>query len=400
MKKLLVLLCAVSALSAQMKKRQVTDEEVRKVHASAVIFDTHNDVPMRTLGGWDFTARAKDGETDLPRMQQGGMTAQLFAAYVPGAMVTGNRSAHHALEAIDSIKHDIARRAGPGMFFAYTSDDVIKAKKTGQIAAMIGIEGGHAIEDSLRLLRDFYELGVRYMTLTHTNTNNWADSEGDINNPAVKHHNGLTPFGKEVVREMNRIGMMVDISHVADKTFYDVIATSTAPVFASHSSCRALASATRNMTDDMIRALATKQGVINLNFSCDFLSQKSFDASPTRNPELRAKLTAMMSEVADPKERQAKMQAMTAGVKPVRATLADVVAHINHVVKLVGVSHVGIGSDFDGVSCVPIGLEDVSKWPNLTRALLEEGYSADDVRQILGGNMFRFLRSVELARGK
>ncbi len=400
MHKLFFLLCAVSALSGQMKKREVTDEEVRKVHASAIIFDTHNDVPMRTLGGWDFTARANDGETDLPRMRQGGMTAQLFAAYVPGAMVEGNRSAHHALEAIDSIKHDIARRSGPNVFFAYTSADVLKAKKTGKIAAMIGIEGGHAIEDSLRVLRDFYELGVRYMTLTHTNTNNWADSEGDMNNPSVKHHNGLTPFGKDVVREMNRIGMMVDISHVADKTFYDVIETSTAPVFASHSSCRALSSATRNMTDDMIRALARKQGVINLNFSCDFLSQKSFDASPTRNPELRARMTAMMSEVADPKERQARIRQLTAGAKPVRATLADVVAHINHVAKSVGVDFVGIGSDFDGVSCVPAGLEDVSQWPNLTRALLEEGYSTGEVHKILGGNMVRFMKSVELARGK
>lgn len=404
MKTLLILACASTAFSAQMtaqmKKRQVTDEEVRRVHASAIVFDTHNDVPMRTLEGMDFVKRAPDGHTDLPRMKDGGMTAQMFAAYVPGAMVQGNRSAHRALEAIDSIKHDIAAQSGADMFFATTSDDVLKAKKSGKIAAMTGIEGGHAIQDSLRLLRDFYELGVRYMTLTHTNTNNWADSEGDINNPAVKHHNGLTPFGKEVVHEMNRLGMMVDIAHVADKTFYDVMETSSAPVFSSHSSCRALASATRNMTDDMIRVLAKKEGIININFSCDFLSQKAYDASPMRNPALRTKLTAMMSEVTDPKERRARMLELTGGTKQVRATLADVVAHINHVVKLAGVNYVGIGSDYDGVGCVPEGLEDVSKWPNLTRALLEEGYSADEVRKILGGNMVRLMKSVERARGK
>jgi membrane dipeptidase len=348
----------------------------------------------------DFTARAKDGQTDLPRMKEGGMTAQMFAAYVPGAMVQGNHSAERAIEAIDSIKRDIAGRSGNDMFFATTSDDVLKAKKTGKIAAMIGIEGGHAIQDSLRLLRDFYDLGVRYMTLTHTNTNNWADSEGDINNPAVRHHNGLTPFGKQVVREMNRLGMMVDIAHVADKTFYDVLETSSAPVFSSHSSCRALSSATRNLTDDMLRALARKQGIININFSCDFLSQAAYDASPSRNPEMRAKLTAMMSEVTDPEARRQKYLEMTAGTKPVRATLADVVAHINHVVKVAGVNYVGLGSDYDGVSCVPVGLEDVSKWPVLTRALLEEGYSADDVRKIMGGNMVRFMKSVEMARSR
>jgi membrane dipeptidase len=400
MKTILLVACLAGALSAQMKKRTVTDEEVRRVHASAILFDTHNDVPMRTMDGMDFTVRAKDGETDLPRMKEGGMTAQMFAAYVPAAMVEGNRSAHRALEAIDSIKRDIAARAPKDMFFATTADDVVRAKKTGRIAVMIGIEGGHAIQDSLRLLRDFFDLGVRYMTLTHTNTNNWADSEGDVSNASVKHHNGLTPFGKEVVREMNRLGMMVDVAHVADKTFYDVIETSTAPVFSSHSSCRALSSATRNMTDDMLRALAKKQGVININFSCDFLSQAAYDASPSRDPAMRAKLTAMMSEISDLKEREAKMRELTAGAKRVRATLADVVAHINHVVQIAGVNHVGIGSDFDGVSCVPVGLEDVSKWPNLTRALLEEGYSADDVRKILGGNMVRLMKSVELARSR
>lgn len=379
-------------------KRTVTEAEARKVHASAIVFDTHNDYPMNTVDGVDYTVRRAEGHTDFPRMKEGGMTAQIFAAYVAPTYVQGNRSAHRALEMIDSIKRDIVGKTTQDTFFGTTAADVERAKKTGKMAILVGIEGGHAIQDSLRLLRDFYDLGVRYMTLTHTNTNNWADSEGDMNNPAVKHHNGLTAFGKDVIREMNRLGMMVDLAHVSDKTFWDVLEVSSAPVFSSHSSCRAISNVTRNMTDEMIVALAKKGGQININFSCDFLSQKSADASPMRNPELRKKFMEAMGSITDPNQRRAKMKELMAGMPPMpRATLADVVAHINHVVKLVGVDHVGIGSDFDGIGCTPEGLDDTSKWFNLTKALLEEGYTAAEVHKILGGNMVRFMRSVEMA---
>lgn len=397
-----ILFLAVAALATAQPtaKRQVTDAEVRKVHASAIVFDTHNDYPMNTVDGVAFRERRKEGHTDLPRMLEGGMTAQIFAAYVAPTYVQGNRSAHRALEMIDSIKHDIVGKAPAETVFATTADEIVAAKKKGKMAILVGIEGGHAIQDSLRLLRSFYEQGVRYMTLTHTNTNNWADSEGDMARADVKHHNGLTAFGKEVIGEMNRLGMMVDVAHVADKTFWDVLEVSKAPIFSSHSSCRAISKVTRNMTDEMIVALAKKGGQININFSCDFLSQKSADSSPMRNPEVRKKMTEIMSSVTDPAERRAKMRELTAGMKMVRATTADVIAHINHVVKLVGVDHVGIGSDFDGIGCTPEGLDDASKWPNLTRALLEEGYSEKDVHKILGGNMLRFMRSVEMARAR
>jgi membrane dipeptidase len=241
------------------------------------------------------------------------------------------------------------------------------------MAALIGIEGGHAIEDSLRLLRDFYVLGVRYMTLTHTNTNNWADSSGDIDKPEIKHHNGLTDFGKQVVAEMNRLGMIVDVSHVADKTFWDTLKISHAPIFASHSSCRAICNVSRNMTDEMIAAMAKKGGVIQINFYSGFLSQKSADAE-------RVSTGTGTGEPRVP-------------IPP--AALQDVVAHISHVVKLAGINAVGIGSDFDGVSSVPAGLEDVSKFPNLTRALLEQGYSPSDIQKIYGGNTLRLMRAVE-----
>jgi membrane dipeptidase len=342
-------------------KRVVTDEMVREVHRSALLIDTHVDVPMRTVDGFDIGKAAKDGHTDIPRLKAGGVGAVFFAVYVAAEYAKEKTSAHRTLQMIDTVRTDIIGRY-PGEFtFATGASEIEAAHKAGKIAALMGIEGGHAIEDDPRLLRDYYALGIRYMTLTHTNTNGWADSSGDIKDTKVAHHNGLTEQGKAIIAEMNRLGMMVDISHVADKTFWDALETSKAPLLASHSSCRALANVPRNMTDEMITALAKKGGVVQINFNCGFL-------------------------VAKPEGAKAS------------ATLADVVAHIDHAVKLGGVGAVGIGSDFDGIQCSPTGLDDVSKFPNLTRALLEKGYSADDIRKIYGGNTLRLLRAVEKVR--
>ncbi len=247
---------------------------------------------------------------------------------------------------------------------------------------MIGIEGGHAIEDSLRLLRDYYALGVRYMTLTHTNTNDWADSSGDVTNPQVKHHGGLTDFGKDVVREMNRLGMMVDISHVADKTFHDALEVSRAPA-ASHSSCRALDTRSRNMTDEMIVALV-KGGVVDVNFNCSFVSQKYRDAETLISKQVNERYDRETAgkKLNEQQENIVKNRIRAQmGLK--NPTLADVVAHIDHIRKIAGVDAIGIGSDFDGVPCVPDGLEDVTKYPNLTRALLEKGYTAEDIERFM-----------------
>jgi len=337
------------------------DAEVRRITKSAILIDTHNDIPSFTVDGADI-GNAPKNHTDIPRLRQGGVGAVFFAAYVAATYVEGNRSANRTLQMIDTIRHDIVDRYPNDFMFALTAADIEKAHRRHKIAALIGIEGGHAIEDSPRLLRDYYRLGVRYMTLTHWNTNDWADSSGDIDNPAVHHHNGLTEQGREIVREMNRLGMMVDISHTADKTFYDALATSTAPIIASHSSCRALTNVPRNMTDDMIRALAKKGGVIQININCGFISQKSADAP--RGTE-------------------------------VRATLADVVAHIDHVKQIAGVDTIGIGTDFDGITCTPVGLDDVSKFPNLTRALLERGYTPSEIKKIYGGNTLRVMREAE-----
>jgi membrane dipeptidase len=322
-----------------------------------MLIDTHNDVTSRTIDGFDIGISATAGHTDIARLRQGGVGAVFFSAYVAPEYAGKGQSAHRALEMIDTILYDIAARYPNDFLLARTAADVERARRRGRIAALIGIEGGHAIEDNLRLLRDYYSLGARYMTLTHMNTNGWADSCGDLNDPKVTHHNGLTGFGRQVIAEMNRLGMMVDISHVSDKTFWDTLEASRAPIFASHSSCRALCDVPRNMTDDMIRAVAKRGGVVQINFNPGFLTLRN---SPPPN-------------------------------------LGDVVAHIDHVVKVAGIDAVGIGSDFDGIEQVPVGLEDVSKFPDLTRALLEKGYSAADVRKIYNANMLRFMRAVEEA---
>jgi membrane dipeptidase len=361
MRKLCAAVLVLSALSLPAVGSDKIDAEVKAITKSAILIDTHNDIPSFTIDGADI-ANAPKNHTDIPRLKQGGVGAVFFSVYVSSKYVEGNHSANRALQMIDTVYTDILHRYPKDFSLALTAADIERAHRQHKIAGLLGIEGGHAIEDSPRLLRDYYRLGVRYMTLTHTNTNSWADSSGDMNKPGVEHHNGLTPLGKEIVHEMNRLGLMVDISHVADKTFYDALETSQAPLIASHSACRALTNVPRNMTDDMIKALAQKGGVIQVNFYCNFISQKSADA---------------------PKGA------------PVRATLADVVAHIDHIKQIAGIDAIGIGTDFDGIECAPIGLDDVSKFPNLTRALLEKGYSPSDIKKIYGGNTLRLMRQVE-----
>jgi membrane dipeptidase len=371
------------ALVCMAQTRSVTDAEVERIHRSMLLIDTHNDITSRTVDGYDIGKNKNDGHTNITSLKEGGVGAQFFAVYVSSSYVNGNHSANRTLQMIDTVRHDIVERYPNDFVLAGTADDIERIHKQGKIAALMGIEGGHAIEDSLRLLRDYYDLGIRYMTLTHTNTNSWADSSGDVDKAGVEHHNGLTPFGKQVVREMNRLGMMIDISHTADKTFWDALAVSTAPIIASHSSCRALCNVPRNMTDEMIAALAKKGGVMQINFNCPFLSEKSAAASKTVKDSTLPGAAGEDATIAEYRKK----------VPP--ATLEDVVAHIDHAVKVGGIDAVGIGSDFDGVFCTPTGLEDVSKFPNLTRALLAKGYSETDIRKIYGGNTLRVMRAVE-----
>ncbi len=337
-------------------QKPVTQAEVDKITREAILIDTHNDVPSNTIDGYDIGSPNPKAQTNLARMR-GFLGAEFFAVFVDAEYVNGNHAANRTLQMIDTVKTDIIHRYPGDFVFATTADDIVRAHNEHKIAALMGIEGGHAIEDSLRLLRDYYTLGVRYMTLTHFNTNDWADAQGDADDPKVHHHGGLTPFGKDVVREID-----------------------------DH---------TRNMTDDMIRALAKNGGTIQINFECSYLSQRYNDASKP----LMAKLMPRYREaqkIADPAAREAAIAAlMKEGASIPPATLQDVVAQIDHAVKIGGIDHVGIGTDFDGSSCVPADLDSYSKFPALTRALLEKGYSADDIKKIYGGNILRVMRAVE-----
>jgi len=349
-------------------------ERAMKLHREAIVIDTHNDVtsPM-TDEGFDLGARDTSGkiQTDIPRMKAGGLDAEFFAIYVAAKYAKEGGAARRAMDMIDGV-YEQARRHPESLEMAFTSDDIRRIHKAGRLAALMGIEGGHAIEDSLSALRQFYRLGVRYMTLTHTNTNNWADSAGGINNPGEKRHGGLSDFGREVVREMNRLGMMVDVSHVADETFQDVIETTQAPVIASHSSCRALTNVSRNLTDDMLKALAKNRGVVMINFYNGFINTE-YAKPGTAAPE----------------------KAATA------ATMEMLIQHFEHAIKVAGIDHVGIGSDFDGVDgMLPGGMEDVSKLPTITYELLKRGYSDADVKKVLGENLLRVMAEVEKAAGK
>ena len=379
-------------------------ERALRLHKSCILVDTHEDVPEALQDKWiDLSVRNTVGQVDIPRWKEGGVTAPFLAAYVNADFAKSGGSAKKALEFIDLI-HRIADDHPNDLVFADSVAGIRKAKADGKIAILIGIEGGHAIENSLGALSSFYRLGVRYMTLTHTNTNDWADSAGnffsmkfDPKTSAV--HDGLTDFGKDVVLEMNRLGMLVDISHVSDKTMADAIAVSKAPVFASHSSCRALSNMPRNMTDDQIRAVAAKGGVVMVNVSTLFLNQKSVDAYLAA----RAAVAPQVAEVNerlkdDPKKRDEEVRKVMKTVHYPDADWTVAVDHIEHVMKVGGPQSVGIGTDFDGIDDPPTGLEDVSKLPKLTEELLRRGHSDEEIRGVLGENFLRFWDRVEAAK--
>ena len=400
MKLELVVLVAVSLLfpvAAPAQSPEPRDpklwERAMQLHRSAIVVDTHSDTTTRMLDeGFDIGARAKDGHMDIPRMKEGGLDAQFFAIYVDPEYVAKGGSARRALDMIDVVYEQVARHS-ESMEMAYSVDDVRRIAAKGKIAALMGIEGGHAIEDSLHALRSFYRLGVRYMTLTHTNTNNWADSSGSFVNPGgdKKRWDGLNDLGREVVREMNRIGMLVDVSHVADETFWDVMEVSKAPVIASHSCARALCDHTRNIDDDMLRALGKNGGVIMINFFDTFLDQRRVDALEKYKPE-RDAIKAKYKD--DPAARSKAIDAFDAAHLP-PTPLSVLVDHIDHVAKVAGIDHVGLGSDFDGGVTLPVGIEDVSDLPAITYEMLRRGYSEADVRKVLGENLLRAMAEAE-----
>jgi membrane dipeptidase len=371
----------------------------RIVHDRAIVIDTHADTTQRLIFDPKFNIadRHSDGNVDIPRMRDGGLDAQFFSIWVPSD-VTGPLAVKRALDQIDAVR-EMVRTNPRDTALATTAAEIRGAVKQKKIAVLMGVEGGHMIDDDMRQLRNFAALGVRYMTLTHFKNNNWADSSTDT--PA---HNGLTPFGKDVVREMNRLGLMVDISHVADKTFYDVIGLTTAPVIASHSSCRALTNHPRNMTDDMLRALAKNGGVVMINYHAGFISEPFRVASEKQKGDVVTAMAAMSKKCggneacSTMESERLDHEAMAKGQLP-KVTWDAIIAHIDHAVKIAGADHVGLGSDFDGAT-MPLGMEDVSKLPAITEALLKKGYSEPDVEKILGGNLLRVMEAVEKAAGR
>jgi membrane dipeptidase len=328
--------------------------------------------------------------TDIARMKQGGLTAEFFSVYIDRSYARDGGSARRTLDMIDYV-YRAAERHPNDLMMSYSTADIRRAKKQNKIAALMGIEGGHAIEDSLMALRDYYRLGIRYMTLTHNNTNNWADSCCD-----TATHNGLSDFGKDVVREMNRIGMLVDISHVSDKTMSDVLDVSTAPVIASHSSARALGDRTRNIPDELLRRFAKNGGVVMVNFYPGFIDAKVIAAQKERNEKLKPQLDQLKETFKNDQKKLTEETNKLLETMPLPKTpLSVLIDHFDHIAKVAGIDHVGIGSDFDGVDSLPQGMEDISKLPNITYELLKRGYSEKDVRKVLGENFMRAFAEAE-----
>jgi len=372
-------LCAGAILSIRVSADDIA-ERAKRLHFSSIVLDTHDDTTQRFFSkDYDIGKRNPDGHVDIPRMREGGMNAIFFSIWIDGRIM-GPPAVQKALDQIDAV-HENVRKYSKDMVLCRTAAEVREAHKQGKIAALIGVEGGHMIGNDIRVLRMFGDLGVRYMTLSHFYNDEWADSSTD--KPV---HNGLTDFGKDIVREMNRQGIMVDISHVSDKTFYDALDVSKAPLIASHSSCRAICNHPRDMSDEMIKALAAKGGVIQINFERSFIDQAYKDAYDKVSGGVVAAMEKVTKECAGDeacvgrkiKDLGAQMEA--SGALP-RVSWEKIIQHIDHVVKLAGADHVGLGSDFDGAT-MPDGMEDCSKLPKITEALMRK--AVDIVRAETG----------------
>lgn len=378
-----------------------------QIHKRAIIIDGHNDIPSPMVDedfdiGSDSRGKfhQQGGDpfhTDIARLKQSGLTGFFFSIYVDRrfAEQPEKGSARRALDLIDATYRAVERYPDTFLFSTSTAD-IRRAKREGKIAALMGIEGGHAIENSLFALRDFYRLGVRYMTLTHNNTNDWADSNWVDQGRETSRHNGLSDFGKEVVREMNRLGMLVDVSHVSNKTMSDVLDITTAPVIASHSSAQALAMHSRNINDDLLRRIGKNGGVVMVNFYSFFISQKYIDETRARDKRLEPELNRLQEQYKDNPQGLAAEREKIFAANPVRPpSYTVIVDHIDHIRKVAGIDSVGIGSDFDGVDSLPEGLTGVESLPLITYEMLRRGYSEQDIRKILGENFLRAFAQAE-----
>ena len=365
-------------------------ERAHRILASTPLVDGHNDLPWTihedSIAGGDLSRyqlrETTRGHTDIARLRAGRVGAQFWSVYIPGNI---SNFPHYQLEQIDLARR-MVERYPDDLALALTADDIERVFAGGRVASLLGIEGGHAIDNSLALLRTYYDLGVRYMTLTHNVTHDWADAALDSTR-----HVGLTPFGEEVVREMNRLGMLVDLSHTSDATMDDALRVSEAPVIFSHSSARALANTRRNVPDEMLARLSRNGGVVMVMFASGVVSPEAADSAEKWWPEL----TRRGRGVTESAERRRISRAFWKAHTMPKSTLAQVADHIEHVRRVAGVDHVGLGGDFDGTSHLAVGLEDVSKYPDLLAELIRRGWSDDDLRKLAGQNLLRVMRDAE-----
>jgi len=395
---LLVLIASVSLFAETPKRKPVVlTDEARAIHREALLVDGHNDLPYQfrekkdlSFQTFDIRRVQKTLHTDIPRLREGGVGCQFWAAYVSVSTRKDGSSVRLTLEQIDVI-HRFVKGYPDAFEFARTADDIERIRKTGKIASLIGVEGGHSIDDSLGVLRMYYDLGVRYMTLTHSETLDWADSATD-----KPKSNGLSPFGEDVVREMNRLGMLVDLSHVSVDTMRHAIRVSKAPVIFSHSSAFALADHPRNVPDDVLKLMPKNGGVVMVNFYSGFVVPEA--------ARMRKKMFEVVRDLKKKHPEEKDFQAALAQYRkdnPIpRGTIHDVVDHIEHIIKVAGIDHVGLGSDFDGIDSAPEQLDDVSKYPLITQELLNRGYKKEQIVKVLGGNFMRVFRAVESAKVK
>ena len=363
------------------------------IHRRAIVIDTHNDITT-PMANDDFDLSGEPPtpyRTNIARMKQGGLTAEFFSLYVKPWYVQHGGAARRTLDMIDTVYRAVERHP-QDLMLATSAADIRRAKRMNKIAALMGIEGGHAIEDSLPTLREFYRLGVRYMTLTWNNTNNWADA-----GRGEKKHGGLSDYGREVVREMNRLGMLVDVSHVSDDTIRAALEVSKAPIIASHSSARAISNVPRNIPDDLLKAIAKNGGVVQVNFYSVFVDEKTVaPQSAERDKRLKAQQDAIDQKFKDDPERLGEESDKLEAANPLPPLpISKLIDHIDHIVKVAGIDHVGIGADFDGANDMPQGASDVSMLPNITYELLKRGYSEQDIRKILGENFLRVFAEAE-----
>ncbi|MDQ1354763.1 MAG: rane dipeptidase [Acidobacteriota bacterium] len=402
LKKLFIGLCILSAmfffnLSGEEKIDPQLWEKAMKIHQEAIVIDTHCDTPMVMLDkGLDIGQKSDKNDLDLIRMEEGGLDAAFFAAFVANDL-DQKKPAKKALEMIDEIYRQVEKYPDLAKM-AFSAQDIRDIHRQGKRAILIGIENGGPLQGSLRLLRDYYRLGVRYITLTHNDSNDICDSS----TAKTPKWNGVSPFGKEVIKEMNRLGMLIDVSHISDKALQDVLEVSEAPVFASHSSTRSICKAERNLGDDMIRALAKKGGVIQVTF-CSFFVDQDYKNKAEQNEKIIEPEMAKLKEKYEDNPEAFWNEAIVLWKKvaPPAPKIEKLIDHIDHVVKLVGVDYVGLGSDYDGAGSYPVGLENVSGFPMITYHLLKRGYSEEDIKKILGGNFLRvFEKVIQISHSK